>query len=195
MAGATRKSYTDMEELIERKFKELELTLASKKGIEDLKLLITNQNQKIERQNREISNMKDQIGVMSSSISTLKKQLDHQEQYSRRYCLRIKGIENERNETSDVCIQKVIKVCQKLNIDVSATDIDRAHRVGKDKKVMIVKFFGFKKRTTLYNNRKRKECPVKVYLDITKHPLELCIGQDKVTHQRDIYCGFCFCRH
>lgn len=188
MAGATRKVASNIEELINRKFRELETTVASKEGIEDLKLLIMEQNEKIEKQNLEIlslkatvlsqeknlSNMNDKIAVLSNSIDVLKKQSDNQEQYSRRYCLRVKGIEKENYETPNTCIDKVVKVCKNLDVDINASDIDRAHRVGKDNKAIIVKFFDFKKRTALYRNRKKKEMgPIKIHLDLTKHRLDL----------------------
>jgi len=179
MAGATRKATSEMEELIDRKFKELQLTLASKQGIEDLRKLIIEQNLTIDKQNQEIlaqaqdiSNMKDQIAVLSNSVNILKSRCDDQEQYSRRQCLRLKGIKKDRSETPDSCVKKVVEVCENLNLDITARDIDRAHRVGKDKKVMIVKFFAFNKRTALYKNRK-KEGPIKIHLDLTKHRLDL----------------------
>ena len=58
---------------------------------------------------------------------------------------------------------------QKLKI--SKNDIDRAHRVGKDRSTIIVKFFSFVIRTALYKARKNAE--VKIYLDITKSRLVL----------------------
>jgi len=68
--------------------------LASKENIDELKALIINQNEEIEelrdkiaKQDDQISQMNDKIAVLGSSITTLKNQQDHQEQYSRRYCL------------------------------------------------------------------------------------------------------------
>jgi len=66
----------------------------------------------------------------------------------------------------------VVKVCEDINIDIAARDIDRAHRIGKNNAI-IVKFFAFKKRTLLYKNRKKLHDPVKIHLDLTKHRLNL----------------------
>ena len=184
---ATTRQFSSMEEMINGKLNDLEKSLASKKGLDELKSLILEQNEKIERQfqeiatlkttvstqAKEISNLNDKLAVLSSSISTLKKQSDHQEQYSRRYCLRIKGIEKEGNETPDICVDKVVKVCSDLNINVSPNDIDRAHRVGRDNKSIIVKFFSFKKRSNVYKKRKDAKNSIKIHLDLTKQRLDL----------------------
>lgn len=104
MAGATRKATAEFEELIDRKLS----TLASKESIEDLKKLIIQQNgeinelrEKVSRQEEVISHLNDRYDIVSSAIRILKKQADHQELYSRRYCLRIKGIKKDANETPE----------------------------------------------------------------------------------------------
>ena len=127
----TTRRLTDMEEMINRKLKELSSSVASKDGIEEIKHLINNLHDKLEKQNKEIislkahltkqdriiSKMDDRIGVLSSSITTLKKQSDAQEQYSRRYCLRINGITKQQNESGEICMEKVIRVCKDLSLD------------------------------------------------------------------------------
>ena len=181
-------------------------TLALKDGINDLKSLFLKLQETLQQQNKEITLLKrqvesqdstiklltenhntevkkleDKIAVMSASVDHLKSQADNHEQYSRRYCLRIKGIENEENETSVDCVRKVTEVCESLNYTVEASDIDRAHRVGKDRKTMIVKFFSFAKRTNLYKARKNnEESGVKIHLDVTKSRLNLLDEADKL---------------
>lgn len=148
--------------------------LASKENIDELKALIINQNEeikelrdKIAKQDDQISQMNDKIAVLGSSITTLKNQQDHQEQY-----LRFNGIEKEDNETPEKCVKKVIEVCEDLQLDIKKEDIDRAHRIGKDKKYMIVKLHSFMKRTSIYKSRK-KDGRVRIYLDLTKRRLDL----------------------
>ena len=84
----------------------------------------------------------------------------------------IKGIDKEKDETSSKCIEKVIKVCKHIKVDITKNDIDRAHRVGKDRSTMIVKFFSFIKRTSVYKARKNSD-KNKIHLDITKKRLNL----------------------
>ena len=119
------------------------------------------------------SNLVDKNAVLSSSVDFLTKQGDHQEQYSRRACLRVNGIEKVNDESASNCVEKVIKVFKDMNVDISASDIDRAHRVGREKKTMIVKFYSFAKRTAAYKARKNATNNIKVHLDLTKARLEL----------------------
>ena len=66
----------------------------------------------------------------------------------------------------------MIKVCKHIKVDITKNDIDRAHRVGKDRSTMIVKFFSFIKRTSVYKARKNSD-KNKIHLDITKKRLNL----------------------
>ena len=109
---------------------------------------------------------------MDGPLSHVLKQADDNEQYSIRYCLRIKGIGKDKDESGSKCVEKVIKVCKNLKVDISKSDIDRAHRVGKNRLTMIVKFFSFSKRTLLYKARKNDD-KNKIHLDITKKRLNL----------------------
>ena len=101
------------------------------------------------------------------------KQTDSQEQYSRRSCLRINGIEKAENESTTDCVNKVIDIFKDVeDVHLSAEDIDRAHRVGREKKTMIVKFYSFGKRTQVYKSQKNLQ-DIKVHLDLTKPRLKL----------------------
>ena len=60
-----------------------------------------------------------------------------------------------------------------MGIEIDSNEIDRAHRVGKERKTMIVKFFSFEKRTSIYKARKNAKNNVKVHLDLTKQRLKL----------------------
>ena len=88
--------------------------LATKKDIESLTNLVNSLHDHIDLQNKEISSLQervdsqeikisqldDRIGVLSAGLSQALKQADDNEQYSRRYCLTIKGIAKEKGETS-----------------------------------------------------------------------------------------------
>ena len=162
--------------------------LATKKDIESLTNLVNSLHEHIDLQNKEIaalqervngqdikiSKLEDRIGVLSAGLSQAVKQADDSEQYSRRYCLRIKGFEKGKDESSSKCVEKVINLCKDLKVDINKNDIDRAHRVGKDRTTMIVKFFSFAKRTSLYKSRKNdNNNEKKIHLDITKNRLNL----------------------
>lgn len=173
------RSRTEMELFIENKFKEVMENMASKANIEDLKLLILEQNVIISKQKEDITNLKndlsntqDKVAILSHTVENLKKMCDSQEQYSRRSCLRIKGIKKDKDETSAMCVQKVIDVCNELNVEIKEQMIDRAHRVGRKRDIMIVKFTSFKHRTSVYRNRKVTD-KYKIHLDLTKKRLGL----------------------
>ena len=58
---------------------------------------------------------------------TLATKVDDLEQYSRRSCLRIAGIEEKENEDNS---ELVLELADRLNIDVRLGDIEVSHRVG-----------------------------------------------------------------
>ena len=49
--------------------------------------------------------------------------IDRQEQYSRRNCLLLHGIEEESNENTDQCVIEVL--CESMGETISIQDIDR----------------------------------------------------------------------
>ena len=55
--------------------------------------------------------------------------LDHHEQYSRRTCLLIHGVEENKKEDADEVITEFFEEEVKKNL--STNDIDRCHRLGK----------------------------------------------------------------
>ena len=89
---------------------------------------------------------------------------DDNEQYSRRSCLRIDGVEIKENEDGDG-IMNVLEYCySSVNLQFDANDIDRAHRIGlpytdknsgKKVKSIIVKFRSWKARQRFYKGRPR----------------------------------------
>ena len=151
----------------------------------------SNQEERIVKLEVSISNLNDKVAVLNNTVDVLKKQSDAQEQYSRRSCLRINGIESSANESPSVCVDKVVETCKKLDIDIKPEDIDRAHRVGRDRKTMIVKLFSFSKRTKIYKARKKGGENVKVHLDLTKSRLDL-LDQAKALISADSDVDFVF---
>ena len=80
---------------------------------------------------RQISELKNELKYFNEKVETMHRSLDCHEQYSRRNFLLIHGVKkNEKEDTDEVVIeffQKEMK--QKL----SANDIDRSHRLEKNK--------------------------------------------------------------
>ena len=79
---------------------------------------------------RKISELKNELETLNEKVETTDRSLDRHGQYSRRNCLLIDGVtENEKEDTDEV----VIKIFEKeMQEKVSANDIDRSHRLGKN---------------------------------------------------------------
>ena len=106
----------------------------------------------------QINNLEEQnkgfIERENSLNEKLESSMDDVEQYSRRQSLRVFGIPREDNETAEDVVVKVHDIIKEINCDVSINLIDRAHRVGKNREDILVKFCSFRDRTRVYKARK-----------------------------------------
>ena len=114
----------------------------------------------------------------------LERKTDDLEQYGRRLCIRIDGVEVNEDETAEECTGKVLNMLQKSDVEVSNKDIDQAHRIGSKKTVsadgkkvqqIIVKFLTWQKRNIVYHSRKavKEKFGYSVRLDLMKKKLDL----------------------
>lgn len=91
---------------------------------------------------------------LKTRVTKLENALDDSEQYSRRNSLRITNIPETNSDDTDTI---VIDIAKTLNVDISPTDIDRSHRVGKPDKAkprdILVKFATYRARQRLYGPR------------------------------------------
>ena len=62
-------------------------------------------------------------------VEDYEKKMDRQEQYSRRNCILIHGLKEEKNESTDDRVLKLFR--EEPNEDVLLVDLDRIHRIGK----------------------------------------------------------------
>ena len=131
-------SYTDSKftDLNEKFVKEVKEDLLS--NITSLIILqnrkIENLNEKLTKQNSNISVLQNNVEVCNEYCSKLQKDInitfDELEQYSRRQCHRIEGIvKTHKGKAEDVT--NVTKECfAEVDVDIPYTVLDRAHRVG-----------------------------------------------------------------
>ena len=106
---------------------------------------------------------------------------DDNEQYQRRLCLRIDGVElpqDNDGESGDKCLSTVKKIFKELKVNVPDCVIYRAHRTGKVKvnggkrsRQIIVRFTTWRHRTQVYRARK-KSAKYKIRLDLTKEKMK-----------------------
>jgi hypothetical protein len=97
--------------------------------------------EKIEVYIREIERLKSENVALKSKVVDLESRIDDLENYSRRNCLEIQGVPEEKGEN---VVSAVKKVGEALNVDINESMIDACHRVGKVQKdrprAIIVKF-------------------------------------------------------
>ena len=187
----------DKESIMEHLDRKL-ASLATKECINQLKNIIEEQNRHIKKHEERINKQEEKITVLESTISVLQtgisrlsKSNEETEQYGRRLCLRIDGIDSTPDETAEVCLEKCKKIFRTLEVDVPDTVLDRAHRIGKPKykdgikqQTMMVRFTTWRHRTAVYRARK-KDKSVRIRLDLTKQRLDLLIKAQKVVEERD----------
>ena len=95
---------------------------------------------------------------LKERIDSLEKKSDDSEQYSRRNCLLVHGVEEQEQENTDNIVLNVIK--EHLDIELSVKDLDRSHRIVKrnsssKRRPIIVKFISYNDRREIFNNKKR----------------------------------------
>ena len=114
----------------------------------------------------------------------LERKTDDLEQYDRRLCIRIDGVEVNEDEIGEECTGKILNMLQKSDVEISDKDIDRAHRIaskrtvsvdGKKVQQVIVKSLTWQKRNVVYHSRKvvKEKFGYSVRLDLTKKKLDL----------------------
>ena len=125
---------------------------------------------------------------LSTKIEKLEKLQDQQEQYSRRNCLLIHGIAEEKEEITDEVIINTLN--EKLDLDITLRDIERTHRIGELKKArgkirpIIVKFVRYNDRNRVFRNKKKlKGQKISITESLTK------IRMDKLRQAKETY-GF-----
>ena len=102
--------------------------------------------------------LQNEVSFLKERIDLLEKKSDDSEQYSRRNCLLVHGVEEQEQENTDNIVLNVIK--EHLDIELSVKVFDRSHRIGKSnskskRRPIIVKFISYNDRRTIFNNKKR----------------------------------------
>ena len=135
--------------------------------------------------------MKEENQKWKSKITALEKQINIQEQYQRRQCLRIDGIECSSGTEN---VEKIVSDLMKdVDMTVSPLDIDRAHRIGpvyssegKRFQSIIVKFVSFGTRTKFYRKRKEVNGVSRIRVDLTKSNYNLLKKINELINERQL---------
>ena len=70
---------------------------------------IDEQQQKISQLEEKVNRLEENVTIYKNNNDLLSRKIDDAEQYGRRMCLRIDGIDLDENETPTKCIEKVVK--------------------------------------------------------------------------------------
>ena len=136
------------------------------KQLEDVNESIKFINEKFEeyeadgkKKEKEIVELQEDLTSLKEKFFQVDKTLDRQEQYSRRNCLLVHGLEEKNNEDTDQEIINIIK--NDLAEEITIHDIDRTHRLGKRKldnnvpRPIIVKFTRHNVRNRIFKTKKK----------------------------------------
>ena len=118
-------------------FSELLEPLAANEILEEMfkKLkeeIISKFEEKFHQQNRKIDELEGKIVIQTNTIDQLIIKCDDNEQYSRRSCLRIHGIECSDDERNDNVLQRVKECYEEMNLPFQDENIDRVHRIARN---------------------------------------------------------------
>lgn len=134
--------------------------------------VVTELQKTIEFNNEVISELKSALVKRDEKIEALEAKVDELEQYQRRQCLRIFGVEEQEAEDTD---KLVMEVGKRIGVDVNIMDIDRSHRIGRrdvgnDRpRPIIVKFVSYRKRSEVFKNKRLlKKTGVTIREDLTR---------------------------
>ena len=72
-----------------------------------------------------------EVSYLSETLGKLEESIDAQQQYSRRNCLLLHGIEETKGEDTDDLVLEVRN--DDMGLNISKTALDRSHRIGKPK--------------------------------------------------------------
>ena len=104
-----------------------------------------------------IKDLKEEGTYLRGKVDDIAAETDKQEQYSRRNCLLIHGIPENKNENTDMLAMEVIDT--KMDIKIAENDIDRTQRIGKPKtngkpRPVIIKFVQYNDRKKVFSSKK-----------------------------------------
>ena len=163
---------------------------------------------KFNEQNTRIEELESKLAIKQNIIDNLEIKCDDNEQYSRRSCLRVHGLDFSSDEDESV-MKKVEKCCSDMGIEFNQNEIDRVRYIGKpymdktkNKKVrsLIIKFKSWKSRITFYKSRPRNHLDRKkkpgsrfnVSLDLTKRRYNLLMkARGLIANNPSVAYAFC----
>ena len=150
----------------------------SSEKIDELLKEVKAKDDKIEALEKRVQVLESNLSVANNTIKLLDRKCDDNEQYSRRMSLRVSDIPiSVGRETADISKELAVNTINKIpGVEITKSDIDRAHRVGVGSldrpRQMIIKFKSWDTRSMVYQERKSLRGN-KIFLDLTKRRFAL----------------------
>ena len=144
--------FTFHEEAKESQIKVIESFEFMSAKFDDLEKEIKKKDGKINQLEKTIENLVEKQKTLSSEIDGL-------EQYSRRNCLVLNGVNESNNENTNEILIKTFS--EELGVEIKEDDLDRSHRLGKPKRKdnkprpIIVKFARYAVRREIFMNKRK----------------------------------------
>ena len=108
-----------------------------------------------------IATLQSELRSASMKAEDFEKKMDRQEQYSRKNCILIHGLKEEKNESTDDRVLELFR--EELNEDTLLVDLDRTHRIRKRRHSnskphpVIVKFARHNIREKVFKSKKKTQ--------------------------------------
>ena len=116
-------------------FEDLMKPLVTNKKLEELLKsfqdeIVNRLEHKIKEQNTKIEELESKLAMNQTAIDNLEIKCDDSKQYSRRFCLRIHGLDFNSDEDNNV-MEKVERCYRDMSKDFNQNEIDCAYYIGK----------------------------------------------------------------
>ena len=172
---------------LEAKLEATEITIEAQNArISAQDALISAQQSKLDGLEKRLNTETEFNKSFRSLVKKLETEIDNLEQYGRRYCARVYGIEAKDNETEEELFTSLKKELKKVDYNLQRGDLVNFHRLGKAKKndkgpdtqQVILRFQKWAPQKALYGINKKARKPgcktsMRVYNDLTKRRLEI----------------------
>lgn len=104
-----------------------------------------------------INRLENEVSALNVKVSELKSAVEKQEQYSRRNCLLLHGINENKDEDTDKISLNTLN--ENLQLELTELNIERSHRIGKPKpngkpRPIIIKFVRYNVRRKVHERKK-----------------------------------------
>ena len=75
--------------------------------------------------------LEEKIALQEKKIENLRMKCDDNEQYSRRYCLRMHGLKYDKNESQNDLVSKISECFSEIGLPYEETEMNRLPRIGR----------------------------------------------------------------